>query len=110
MVTQTPSSVTDAVHEMKNFTRLMGKDIWGIIGRYPLAVQTTHLALAALPTTQVSVERLFCNMKFLLTYVRSRMKEDTEEAMLLIPEMQLFPLSSLPAPNCTTGLQKNTGN
>nr|XP_057906399.1 uncharacterized protein LOC131103824 [Doryrhamphus excisus] len=83
-VMQTPSSVTDAVHEMKNLGRLKGKDVWSIIGKYPAAVQTTSLALAALPTTQVSVERLFSAMKLLLTDLRSRMKEDIVEAMLLI--------------------------
>ena len=42
------------------------------------------MVLASLPVTQVSVERLFSAMKLLLTDLRSRLKPDAVEAMLLI--------------------------
>ncbi|KAF0292196.1 hypothetical protein FJT64_009767 [Amphibalanus amphitrite] len=43
------------------------------------------LALAALPVTQVSIERLFSAMRLLLTDLRSRFKQDAVEAILLLP-------------------------
>ena len=42
------------------------------------------LALAALPVTQVSVERLFSEMRLLLSGQRSRLKQDAVEAMFLL--------------------------
>ena len=51
---------------------------------YPTAVRPCSLALAALPVTQVSVERLFSAMRLLLSDLRSRLKQDAVEAMLLL--------------------------
>ena len=44
--------------------------------------------LAALPHTQVSVERLFSAMKILLTDLRSKMKHDIVEAILFLKSNQ----------------------
>ena len=55
--------------------------MWDVIPSYPTAVRPCSLALAALPVTQVSVERLF-SMRLLLS--RSRLKKDAVEAMLLL--------------------------
>jgi len=44
--------------------------------------------LAALPPTQVSVERLFSAMKILLTDLRSKMKDDIVEAILFLESNQ----------------------
>jgi len=44
--------------------------------------------LAALPPTQVYVERLFSAMKILLTDLRSKMKHDIVEAILFLKSNQ----------------------
>jgi len=44
--------------------------------------------LAALPPTQVSVERLFSAMKILVTDLRSKMKDDIVEAILFLKSNQ----------------------
>jgi len=44
--------------------------------------------LAALPPTQVTVERLFSAMKILLTDLRSKMKDDIVEAILFLKSNQ----------------------
>ena len=40
--------------------------------------------LAALPVTQVSVERLFSAMRLLLSDLRSRLKQDAVKALLVL--------------------------
>ena len=64
--------------------RMKGATVWDIVGKYPEIIQPASMALAALPVTQVSVERLFSAMKLLLTDLRSRLKGDILEAMLLL--------------------------
>lgn len=64
--------------------RMKGATVWDIVGQYPGIIQPASMALAALPVTQVSVERLFSAMKLLLTDLRSRLKGDILEAMLLL--------------------------
>jgi len=44
--------------------------------------------LAAFPSTQVSVEKLFSAMKILLTDLRSKMKDDIVEAILFLKSNQ----------------------
>ena len=55
------------------------------IPSHPTAVRPcSSLALAALLVTQVSVERLFSAMRLLLSDLRSLLKQDTVEAVLLL--------------------------
>ena len=49
----------NAVNEFKALGRLKDQDVWNVIPSYPTAVRPCSLALAALPVTQVSVERPF---------------------------------------------------
>ena len=77
---RTPRS---ALYEFKAMRRLKGQYVWDAIPSYPTAVRPCSLALAALPVTQVSVERLFA-MKPLLSGLLSRLKQDAVEAMLLL--------------------------
>ena len=42
------------------------RDAWDVIPFYPTAVRLFNQALAALPVTQVSIERLFSAMRLLL--------------------------------------------
>ena len=48
------------------------------------AVRPCKLELAALPVAQVSVERLFSAKRLLLSDLRSRLKQDAVEAVLLL--------------------------
>ena len=57
------------------------KDVGDVILSYPTAMRSCSRALAALPVTQVSVERLFSAMELLLSDLRSWLKQDTVEAM-----------------------------
>ena len=59
------------------------KDVRDVIPSYPIAVRPCSLALAALPVTQVSTERLFSAMRLLQSGLRSRFKQNAVEAMLL---------------------------
>ena len=70
--------------DFRNMGRMKGATVWDIIEHYPDPLKSTSMVMAALPATQVSVERLFSAMKLLLTDLRSRLKEDILEAMLLI--------------------------
>ena len=45
--------------------------MWDVIPSYPTAVRPCSLALAALPVTQVNVERLFSAMRLLLSDPRA---------------------------------------
>ena len=51
---------------------------------YPDGVKVPCSVLAALPVTQVSIERLFSAMKLLLTDLQSGLKPDVVEAMLVL--------------------------
>ena len=74
----------EATKQLKALGRLKGTSVWELIESYPADVRPVCYALAAMPVTQVSVERLFSAMKLLITNLRSRLKEDAVEAMLLL--------------------------
>ena len=74
----------ESVADFKALGRLKGTNVWDLIKAYPEEVQDCCFTLAALPVTQVSVERLFSAMKLLLTDLRSRLKPDAVEAMLML--------------------------
>ena len=67
-------------HSVEIFTK---RGVWDVIPPYPTAVRPFGLALATLLVMQVSVERLFCAMRLLLSDLRSRLRQDAVEAMLL---------------------------
>ena len=51
---------------------------------YPASVKAAALNLTAMPISQVSVERLFSGLKFLLSDQRSSMKADLIESLLFL--------------------------
>ena len=75
-----PQGDKEAVEEYKALGRLKGQDVWTVIPSYPEAMRSCSQAPAALPVTQVSVERLFSAMRLLLSDLRSRLKQDAVEA------------------------------
>ena len=58
--------------------------MWEDIPSYPTAVRPCSVALAAIPVTQVGVERLFSAMWLLLSDLWTRLKQDAVETMLLL--------------------------
>ena len=74
----------DTLNEFKALGRLKDQDVWDVIPSYRTAVRPCSLALAALPVTQVSVERLFSAMKLLLSDLRSRLMQDSAVGAMLL--------------------------
>jgi len=72
------------VEKMVQVGRLKGDNVWKLIENLEEPLQTTAKILSAMPVTQVSVERLFSSMKFILSDQRSSIKEDLLEAILLL--------------------------
>ena len=55
-----------------------------VILGYPEIIRDVAFTVTAIPPTQVSVERLFSALKLMKTDLRSSMKDDLVEAMLLL--------------------------
>ena len=79
-----PKPKDEDVEEFKRMKRMKGKDVWEVMRSYPDGVKVPCSVLAALPVTQVSIERLFSAMKLLLTDLQSGLKPDVVEAMLVL--------------------------
>ena len=56
----------DALIEVERLERLRLPNVWDIISKYPLIVQPVSQVISCLPSTQVSVERMFSHLKLLL--------------------------------------------
>ena len=63
---------------------LKGETVWDVIKHLEEPLLTTAQILSAMPVTQVSVERLFSSMKFILSDQRSWMTQELVEAMLFL--------------------------
>ena len=57
--------------------------MWDVIPSYPTALRLCNFTLAALPVTQVGVERLFSAVRLPLSDLLSRLRQDAVEAVLL---------------------------
>ena len=55
-----------------------------IMKEYPKSIKDVALLLAAMPVSQVSVERLFSALKLYKSDTRNRLKEDILNAMLVL--------------------------
>ena len=64
--------------------RLKGETVWDVIKQLEEPLFTTAQILSAMPVTQVSVERLFSSMKFILSDQRSSMTQELLEAILFL--------------------------
>ena len=69
---------------MKRLGRLKADSVWKIIDTLDEPLFTTAKILSAMPVTQVSVERLFSSMKFILSDHRASMKQDLLDAILFL--------------------------
>ena len=73
-----------ALNEIERMGRTKGEDVWTMIDKYPKAVQPIARMVSALPTTQVSVERLFSHLKLVLRENRATMGADLADAILFL--------------------------
>ena len=69
---------------MERLGRLKADSVWKIIDTLDEPLLTTAKILSAMPVTQVSVERLFSSMKFILSDHRASMKQDLLDAILFL--------------------------
>ena len=83
-INQVMQELNSNIEKMIQSGRLKGKNVWKIIANLEEPLQTTAKILSAMPVTQVSVERLFSSMKFILNDQRSSTKQDLLEAILLL--------------------------
>ena len=79
VVPHTFSIILDDVEKM---APQRGEAVWQYIARLPLEVRQIANVLTAMPTTQVSVERLFSALKLLKSDMRGSLKVDLLNAML----------------------------
>ena len=73
---QIKQKVTSSIEKMKRLGRPKADSVWKIIDTLDEPLLTTAKILSTMPVTQVSVERLFSSMKFILSDHRASMKQD----------------------------------
>ena len=81
---QTKQKVTSSIEKMERLGRLKADSVWKIIDTLDEPLLTTEKILSAMPVTQVSIERLFPSMKFILSDHRASMKQDLLYAILFL--------------------------
>ena len=81
---QIKQKVTSSIEKMERLGRLKADSVWEIIDTLNEPLLTTAKVLSAMPVTQVSVERLFSSMKFILNDHRANMKQDLLDAILFL--------------------------
>ena len=79
-----------ALDEVERVDREKGlKGLW-YVERYPEILRGVCRIVAALPPTQVSVERLFSALRLILSHLRGNMKADVVEAILFLRTNKCF--------------------
>ena len=76
--------VTSSIEKMERLGRLQADSVWKIIGTLDEPLLTRAKIFGALPVIQVSVERLFSSMKFILSDHRASMKQDILDPVLFL--------------------------
>ena len=64
---QIKQKVTSSIEKMKRLDRLKADSVWKIIDTLDEPLLTTAKILSTMPVTQVSIERLFSSIKFILS-------------------------------------------
>ena len=64
--------------------RIKGDNVWDMIDFYPKLVQPIARIVCSLPSTQVSVERLFSHLKLVLRENRASMEAELVDAILFL--------------------------
>jgi len=74
----------NALTVMENVDRSPKVPVTDAISRYPSILQKVAYTVTALPSTQVSVERLYSALRIIRSDLRTSMKEDLLEAILFL--------------------------
>ena len=74
----------NALTDMENIDRSSKVTVMDATSRYPAILQKVAYTVTALPSTQVSVERLFSALRIIRSDLRTSMKEDLLEAILFL--------------------------
>ena len=80
----------DMTQKIEELGRVTAKSVWDIINMYPTRIQPACRALASIPTTQVSVERSFSQLRLLMRDNRASLKPDLTEALLFLRTKKLM--------------------
>ena len=81
---QIKHKVTSSIEKMERLGRLKADSVWKICDTLDEPILTIAKILSAMPITQLSVERLFSYMKFILSDHRASMKQDLLDAILFL--------------------------
>ena len=81
---QPQNDFDSALKEIEKLGRVKMTNVFDIISQYPAVIQDAAIAVSCLPTTQVSVERLFSQLKLVMRDNRARMGEDLTDAILFL--------------------------
>ena len=77
----------NALTDMENIDRSSKMTVMDAIFRYPAILQKVAYTVTTLPSTQVSVERLFFALRIICSDLRTSMKDDLLEAILSFARM-----------------------
>ena len=81
---------TSAKH-CENFDRSKKLSVIDVLPSHPESIQKVAYAVTALPTTQVSIERLFSSLRVIKSDLRSRLGEDLINAICSCKQTGLDP-------------------
>ena len=84
VLNKTAQEINKNIEKMIEIGRLIGETVWDAIKQLEEPLLTTAKILSAMPVTQVSVERLFSSMKFILSYQRLSMTQELLESILYL--------------------------
>ena len=84
VLNKTTRELNKNIEKMIEIGRLKGKTVWDVIKQLEEPLLTTAKILSAMPVTQVSVERLFSSMKFILSGQRLSMAQELLESILYL--------------------------
>ena len=84
LLNKTPQELNKNIEKMIEIGRLEGETVWNGIKQLEEPLLTTAKILSAMPVTQVSVERLFSSMKFILSDQRLSMTQELLESILYL--------------------------
>ena len=84
VLNKTTQELNKNIEKMIEIGRLKEETVWDVIKQLEEPLPTTAKILSAMPDTQVSVERLFSSMKFILSDQKLSMTQELLESILYL--------------------------
>ena len=84
VLNKTTQELNKNIEKMIEIGRFKGETVWDVMKQLEEPLLTTAEILSAMPVTQVSVERLFSSMKFILSNQRLSMTRELLESILYL--------------------------